>query len=145
MSSKACILVVEDNRSLIRVYKRLLQKEGYKVLTAFDGLEGLQKAQERKPNLIILDVMMPEMDGYSVCRRLKRNPDTAAIPVLMLTRKGSLVGPGNLAAERRYCDPIRERMTGFDAGALGFLSKPVPAKELLARVRSLLWFGGFTE
>ena len=145
MSSKARILVVEDNRSLARVYARLLQKEGYRVLTAFDGLEGLQKAQERKPDLIILDVMMPKMDGYAVCRRLKRNPDTADIPVLMLTRKGSLVGPNSIGAERRYYDPIRERMTGFDVGALDFLTKPVAAKELLARVRSLLWLGGSTE
>ena len=145
MSKKARILVVEDNRSLARVYARLLQKEGYRVLTAFDGLDGLQKAQERKPDLIILDVMMPKMDGFSVCRRLKSNPDTADIPVLMLTRMGSLVGPGHIEAKERYLDPVRERVTGFDVGAMDFLTKPVAAKPLLGRVKGLLWLAGFTE
>ena len=135
-SYKARILIVDDNRSLVRIYGRLLQEEGYDILTAFDGETGLQKAVTEKPDLIILDIMMPRMDGYKVCRRLQRHPDAANIPVLMLTRKGRVDSrPG---VKHR----IREREEGFDAGAVDFLSKPVKAKELLDRVKSLLWLGG---
>ena len=136
---KARILVVEDNRSLVRVYERLLQKEGYEVLTAFDGLEGLQKALKEKPDLIILDIIMPKMDGYEVCRYLKRNPDTATIPVLILTRMGSLGGPDSEKSKRHYYERTKEQLAGFDVGAMDFLSKPVTAKEMLERVKGLLW------
>jgi len=136
---KARILVVEDNRSLVRVYERLLQKEGYEVLTAFDGLEGLQKALKEKPNLIILDIIMPKMDGYEVCRYLKRNPDTATIPVLILTRMGSLGGPDSAKFKKYYYERTKEQLAGFDVGAMDFLSKPVTAKEMLERVKGLLW------
>lgn len=141
MSSKGRILVVDDNRSLVRVYERLLQKEGYEVITAFDGLEGLQKARMGKPDLIILDIIMPIMDGYETCRRLAGNPDTSAIPVLILTRKGSLAGPDddNIKVKRLYHERVQEQLSGFEAGAVDFLTKPVTAKELLNRVRGLLW------
>ena len=118
MSSKACLLVVDDNCSLVRVYKCLLQKKGYEVITAFDGLEGLWKALKEKPDLIILDIVMPKMDGYEVCHHLQRDPATSKIPVLMLTR-------------------VNKRTASLNAGALDFLSKPVVAKEMLARVRGL--------
>ena len=139
MGSKARILVIDDNRSLVRVYKRVLQKAGYKVLTAFDGLEGLWKVLNEKPDLIILDIVMPKMDGYEVCRRLKGNPATVDIPVLILTRKGSLAGPDTVEAKRRDHDRVQDRLSGFEAGAMDFLSKPVTARELLDRVRGLLW------
>ncbi len=144
MSSKQRILVVDDNHSLVLVLERLLQKAGFDVLTAFDGLEGLQKTREEKPDLIILDIIMPKMDGYEVCRRLKGDPYTADIPVLFLTRKGSLAGPDSIKALRRYYNRVQERLGGFDAGALDFLSKPVTARELLDRVRGLLWLSSFS-
>ena len=123
MRSKARILVIDDNRSLVRVYERLLQKEGYVVFTAYDGEDGLRKARWDKPDLIILDIIMPKMNGYEVFRRLKSDPDIADIPVLMLTR-------------------VKERPTGLnDVVALDFLSKPVAAKEMLDRVKALLWLG----
>ena len=123
MRSKARILVVDDNRSLVRVYERLLQKEGYVVFTAYDGEDGLRKVRWDKPDLIILDIIMPKMNGYEVFRRLKSDPDIADIPVLMLTR-------------------VKERPTGLnDVVALDFLSKPVAAKEMLDRVKALLWLG----
>ncbi len=138
MDSKTRILVVDDNHSIVRTIKALLQKEGFEVLTAFDGLEGLRKAREEKPNLIVLDIVMPRMDGYEVCRLLQDSPDTAAIPVLMLTVKGYIDDPSldDQAIESR----IQEQMNGFDAGAVDFMSKPIKAKELLERVRTLLWF-----
>jgi len=141
MNTKTHILVVDDNRSVVRIIQVLLQKEGFEVLTAFDGLEGLQKAQEEKPDLIILDIVMPRLDGYEVCRLLQDDPDTAAIPVLILTVKGQVDDPdiGDQALETG----IRERMDGYEAGAIEFLSKPIKAKELLDRVKTLLWFDSF--
>jgi DNA-binding response OmpR family regulator len=123
---------------MVWTIKALLQKEGFEVLTAFDGLEGLRKAREEKPNLIVLDIVMPRMDGYEVCRLLQDSPDTAAIPVLMLTVKGYIDDPSldDQAIESR----IQEQMNGFDAGAVDFMSKPIKARELLERVRTLLWF-----
>jgi CheY-like chemotaxis protein len=138
MKTKTHILVVDDNRSLVRIIQGLLQKEGHEVLTAFDGVDGLQKAREEKPDLIILDVVMPRMDGYEVCRLLQDDPDTAAIPVLMLTVKGQVDAPD--LDDRALETGIRERMDGYEAGAVEFLSKPIKAKELLSRVKTLLWF-----
>jgi DNA-binding response OmpR family regulator len=137
MSSEAHILVVDDNRSIVRLIEALLQKEGFEVFTAFDGLEGLQKARDEKPDLIILDIIMPRMDGYEVSRLLQDSPDTAAIPILMLTVKGQVDDPslGDDALEAG----VRERMDGYEAGAVEFLSKPIKAKELLDRVKALLW------
>ena len=138
MDTKTHILVVDDNRSLVRIIQGLLQKEGHEVLTAFDGADGLQKAREEKPDLIILDVVMPRMDGYEVCRLLQDDPDTAAIPVLMLTVKGQV--DAHDLDDRALETGIRERMDGYEAGAIEFLSKPIKAKKLLDRVKTLLWF-----
>jgi len=141
MDSKTRILVVDDNHSMVRTIEALLQEEGFEVLTAFNGLEGLRKAREEKPNLIVLDIIMPRMDGYEVCRLLQDSPDTAAIPVLLLTVKGYIDDPSldDQVIESR----IQEQMNGFDAGAVDFMSKPVKARELLERVRTLLWFEEF--
>jgi two-component system cell cycle response regulator len=137
---KAQILVIDDNRSLVRIIARLLQKEGFEVLTAFDGQDGLAKAHQERPDLIIMDVVMPKLNGYEVCQRLQSAPDTAAIPVLLLTVKGQL-NPD--ADEHTLESCVQEQIAGFEAGAADFLSKPVRAKELLDRVRTLLWFEGF--
>jgi len=141
MNSKVHILVVDDNRSVVRIIEVLLQREGFEVLTAFDGLEGLQRAREEKPDLIILDIVMPRMDGYEVCRLLQDDPDTAAIPVLILPVKGQVDDPSldDQTIEAR----IQEQMAGYEAGAMDFLSKPIKARELVKRVRTLLWFDGF--
>jgi DNA-binding response OmpR family regulator len=140
MSFQAHILIVDDNRSLVRIMEHLLQKEGFRVLTAFDGAEGLAKARQERPDLIILDIAMPKLNGYEVCRLLQSDSHTAAIPVLMLTVKGQL----DPATEERDLDTrIKEQMDGFEAGATDFLSKPVKAKDLLDRVKTLLWFEGF--
>ena len=136
--NKARILVIEDNRSLVRLYESILTRKGYDVLAAFNGEEGLQKAREEKPDLIILDIIMPKMDGYEVCRHLRRDPATAAIPVLMLTRKGSLDDSGSSGAQWSYDPHVQERLEGFRVEAHDFVTKPVAAKELLKRVKALL-------
>src|SRR5213076_1029331 len=94
--------------------------EGYRVITAADGEMGLRRAIEEKPDLVLLDLMMPKLDGYAVCEELRRlsNP----VPVLMLTAKGQ----------------VEDRVTGLDAGADDYLVKPFSTEELLARVRALL-------
>ncbi len=142
MSSKARILVIDDHERMVKIVQRILEKEGYEVLTAFDGLEGLRKAQEKKPNLIILDIIMPEMDGYEVCRRLQSDPDTAAISILLLTVKGQTDDPN--IDDETIDTRIQERIEGFEAGAVEFLSKPVTSEELLDRVKALLWLSSLS-
>jgi len=114
------ILIIEDETSMRRALTDLLSAEGYRVLTAADGETGLQRALEEKPDLILLDVMLPRLDGFAVCAELRRL--SRAVPVLMLTAKGQ----------------IEDRVTGLDAGADDYLVKPFSTEELLARVRALL-------
>ncbi|MEE9617995.1 MAG: response regulator [Anaerolineae bacterium] len=137
MESKARILVVDDRERTVRAIQRVLQKEGYEVLTAFDGVTGLKKICEEKPDLIILDVMMPGMDGYEVCRRMQRDPATARIPVLILTGKGRLDYEDSGFRVR-----VQEQIEGYDSGAMEFLTKPVRWHELVKRVKGLLWMSG---
>jgi DNA-binding response OmpR family regulator len=134
----ARVLVVDDNRALVQVMAGVLERQGYEVLTAYDGLHGLAKAQKEDLDLLILDVVMPGMDGYEVCARLHASADTADLPVLFLTIKGSIDerrGPRGMDAR------LRERLDGFEVGALEFLTKPVSAALLLERARSLIWYG----
>jgi DNA-binding response OmpR family regulator len=114
------ILIVEDETPMRTALADVLEGEGYRALTAADGESGLRKAVEEKPDLILLDIMMPRLDGYAVCAELRRleNP----VPVLMLTAKGQ----------------VEDRVTGLDAGADDYLVKPFSTEELLARVRALL-------
>jgi DNA-binding response OmpR family regulator len=118
--SNARILVVEDERPMRIALADILDSEGYRVLTAADGESGLDQAVRQKPDLILLDVMLPKLDGYAVCSELRRLAVDA--PVLMLTAKGS----------------VHDRVTGLDRGADDYLVKPFPTDELLARVRALL-------
>jgi two-component system, OmpR family, alkaline phosphatase synthesis response regulator PhoP len=141
VSGKTRILVIDDNRSLVRLMEGVLQKAGYEVLTAYDGLEGLAKALNGKPNLIILDIIMPEMDGYEVCRRLQRHPMTASIPVLMLTVKGKVDQTVETAKQINFQSRVQDRNEAFDAGAVEFMTKPVTAAQLVKRVKAILWLG----
>lgn len=114
------ILIVEDELPMRTALSDVLQAEGYRVLTASDGESGLERALQEKPDLILLDIMMPKLDGFTVCAELRRlsNP----VPVLMLTAKGQ----------------VEDRVQGLDAGADDYLVKPFSTDELLARVRALL-------
>jgi len=118
----AKILVVDDMPANVRVLKLRLQAEGYEVVEAGDGLEALEKVKEEDPDLILLDIMMPKMNGYEVCRRLKAEEKTRLIPVVMVT------------ALKETAD----RVKGLEAGADDFLSKPFDPTELQARAHSLL-------
>jgi DNA-binding response OmpR family regulator len=138
--AKARILVVDDDRPTVKIIEVVLTKEGYEVATAFQGKEGLAKAQEMIPDLIILDIMMPEMNGYEVARRLRDNSETARIAVLMLSAKGDI--DVNTKASYQFAGRVQDRMRGFDMGAVEFLNKPVKAKELAQRVKAVLWAGG---
>src|SRR5262252_1652896 len=114
------ILIVEDELPMRTALHDVLESEGYRVLTAADGESGVRRAVEEKPDLILLDIMMPKLDGYAVCAELRRlsNP----VPILMLTAKGQ----------------VEDRVTGLDSGADDYLVKPFSTEELLARVRALL-------
>jgi DNA-binding response OmpR family regulator len=113
------ILVVDDDPYVCQSLMTLLQEEGYAVVTAADGAEALRRVYGEKPDLVILDVTMPDLDGWEVCKRVREMTDT---PVLMLTARGQ----------------VRDRVKGLDLGADDYLLKPVAAQELLARVRAAL-------
>jgi class 3 adenylate cyclase len=119
---KPKLLVVDDTPMNVKLLADLLSAKGYAVVTAASGAEALTRVAEEHPDLVLLDVMMPGMSGYDVCRRLRESPATEMLPVVMVTA----------------LDPAQERAKGLDAGADDFLSKPINQLELLARVRSLL-------
>jgi diguanylate cyclase (GGDEF)-like protein len=118
------ILVVEDEAALRRILQVQLEGAGFKVTTAEDGLEGLEKVKQDPPDLVLLDVMMPRMDGSEVCRQLKANFLTSQIPVIMLTALGEL----------------RDKVAGLDVGANDYMTKPYALDELLIRMKNILRF-----
>ncbi|MEE8414298.1 MAG: response regulator [Dehalococcoidales bacterium] len=133
------ILIIDDRHSEVWFIERVLQKSGYDVASAFDGIEGLKKTEERTPDLIILDTVMPRMDGYQVYHRLQNNPDTDGIPVLFLTDKGEAYEKNKLAyAKRKTTAGKKNRLLGSLASKLGFLNKPVQADDLSRQAQCLL-------
>jgi len=118
MASKR-VLVVDDDVKTVELVKLYLNRDGYKVLTAYDGVEGLRLAREGHPNLVVLDLMLPGIDGLQVCRTLRTESD---VPIIMLTAKTT----------------EQDRLTGLDLGADDYVTKPFSPKELAARVRVVL-------
>ncbi len=118
----ARILVIDDDQAIAELIKVNLDLLGHQVSTANDGMKGLALAQQNRPDLIVLDVMMPDLDGFTVCQRLRQNTSTAGIPVLMLTALGM----------------TKDKVKGFDSGADDYLTKPFEIPELQVRVRALL-------
>ncbi len=116
------ILIIDDDVDTLRLVGLMLQRQGYEISAASNGSQGLSKALEERPDLILLDVMMPDMDGYEVARRLRKNPATVTIPILMFTAKTQL----------------DDKVTGFEVGADDYLTKPTHPTELQAHVKALL-------
>jgi len=116
------ILIADDNENIRDALTYLLEDEGYELLLAKDGADTLRKVRERKPDILLLDIMMPEINGYDVCRTIKNDPDLKSIYVIMLTAKGQ----------------VAEQERGKEVGADEYIVKPFSPMEILARVKSLL-------
>jgi two-component system alkaline phosphatase synthesis response regulator PhoP len=116
------ILIVEDDPSVLRATSYILEKEGYEVLSAQNGLEGLKKARESNPDLLLLDVMLPGIDGFEICHTLRGEPKTANLPILMFSAKGQ----------------ESDKATGLKVGADEYITKPVDREVLLSKVASWL-------
>ncbi|HSD35370.1 MAG TPA: phosphate regulon transcriptional regulator PhoB [Alphaproteobacteria bacterium] len=116
------ILIVEDEAPLVTLLRYNLEREGFAVLDAQDGEEALAIAREQKPDLVLLDWMLPLMSGIELCRQLRRNPETRALPVVMLTARGE----------------EGDKLRGLDSGADDYVTKPFSPSELVARIRAVL-------
>ncbi len=116
------ILLVEDDRDIVNLVKHYLEKEGFRVFDASDGAKGLEKLQQEKIDLAILDVMLPGLDGIDVLKRIKGNVKTSGLPVIMLTAKGEET----------------DKIVGLELGADDYITKPFSPKELVARIKALL-------
>jgi len=123
------ILVVDDTPQNVKLFTDLLTAKGYEVTSATNGEQALESIAKQPPDLVLLDIMMPGINGYEVCRRIRANPATALLPVVLATS----------------LDPNQERVKGIEAGADDFLPKPVNQAELFARVRSLLRIKGLQD
>lgn len=127
MSDKPTVLVVDDDPDFVEATKLILEKGGYEVDVAYDGKEGIERVKESKPDAIVLDVMMPEKDGYAVCSELKADPEFSGIPVLLLTAVVSHI------SETHYTPRM-----GMETEADDYLDKPADPKEILKRIGNLL-------
>ncbi|MBW2077774.1 MAG: response regulator [Deltaproteobacteria bacterium] len=120
--AKPLILSIDDDQDMLRLIQRFLAKSGYNVITADSGLKGLKIVSKAKPNLILLDVMMPEIDGYDVCSRLQKNSETAYIPVIFVTALGE----------------EQDKARAFSVGAVDYLVKPIQKDILIHKVHKHL-------
>jgi two-component system alkaline phosphatase synthesis response regulator PhoP len=116
------ILVIEDDPATLRLVDYSLRHAGYQVITSSNGLEGVRKALGESPDLVILDVMLPGMDGFEICNRLKSEPNTAQLPILMFSAKAQEI----------------DKDTGIKVGADEYLTKPAAPSEIVSRVEKLL-------
>lgn len=120
--AKGTILVIDDERDLIDLVRYNLEKEGFEVIAATDGQSGLEVASKHAPDLVVLDLMMPGFDGLQVCQRLRADPRTARMPVIMLTAKATEA----------------DRIVGLELGADDYITKPFSPQEVVARVKAVL-------
>src|SRR5712691_2163543 len=118
-AKKPTILTADDDPQLLRLMTRNLQFEGYEVLAASDGQQALEQIESEMPDLVLLDVMMPKMDGFSVCRKVR---EFSSVPIIIVTARGQ----------------DQDKVRGLDLGADDYLTKPFSVEELLARVRAVL-------
>lgn len=120
--SRKKILLVDDSSTVLLMERMILSKNQYDVVTAKDGVEGLEKALSERPDLILMDVVMPRMDGFEACQKLREGDETKTIPVIMVTTRGELASVES----------------GYAAGCNEYVTKPINGMELLAKVRSCL-------
>jgi len=120
--AKGKILVVDDEIYIVHILDFSLGMEGYQVITALDGEQGLEKAQTERPDLIVLDIMMPKLDGYETCKALKADPATRGIPVILLSAKGRNM----------------DQKVGFEVGADDYITKPFSPRKLVERINAIL-------
>jgi len=113
------ILVVDDEKRIVEILKAYIEREGYQVITAFDGKAALEQTHQQHPDLIVLDLMLPEISGWDVCRALRQD---SAIPIVMLTAR----------------DDVRDKISGLEMGADDYITKPFNPKEVVSRVRAVL-------
>lgn len=125
--AKAKILMVDDDKVLVSATKTVLESNGYQVSTAYDGDEGLAKAKSEKPDLIILDIIMPTRDGFTVCEQIKNDPEIEKIPVLIMTTFARDKGKTNIPAS-----------AGLSLEAEGYIDKPVSPEQLLSLMKKML-------
>jgi two-component system alkaline phosphatase synthesis response regulator PhoP len=123
--AKGRILVVDDEIYIVHILDFSLGMEGYEVLTALDGEQALEKARTEKPDLIVLDIMMPKLDGYETCKRLKADPEIKDVPVILLSAKGRNV----------------DQKVGFEVGADDYITKPFSPRKLVERINAILGHG----
>jgi len=116
------ILIVDDEEDIVNLIAYNLEKEGYSTVKTFDGEAALKILQTQRPDLMILDLMLPKMSGLDICRNVRRNPSTAALPIIMLTAKSDEI----------------DKVTGLEIGADDYVTKPFSVRELIARVHSVL-------
>jgi two-component system alkaline phosphatase synthesis response regulator PhoP len=116
------ILIVDDEQHIVELLSYNLEKEGFSTVKAYDGEASLGMVRSEKPALMILDLMLPKMNGLDVCKAIRRNPETANLPIIMLTAKGEEI----------------DKIIGLEIGADDYITKPFSVKELIARVRSIL-------
>ena len=116
------ILIIDDDLDTLKLVGLILQRQGYQIVAANSGSQGLAKAAAERPNLILLDVMMPDMEGYEVTRRLRADPELARTPIIMFTAKTM----------------VDDKVAGFEAGVDDYMTKPTHPAELVSRVKALL-------
>ena len=123
--AKGKILVVDDEIYIVHILDFSLGMEGYEVVTALDGEQGLEKARTQRPDLIVLDIMMPKLDGYETCKMLKADPETRSIPIILLSAKGRNI----------------DQKIGFEVGADDYITKPFSPRKLVERINGILGHG----
>ncbi len=121
-NSQDTVLIVDDSPTEMHILRGVLEKGGYRVITAVDGESGVAEAEHSKPDLILMDVVMPGLNGFQATRQLSRNPETSGIPIIMVTTKGQET----------------DRTWGLRQGAREYVVKPVGAGELLKKIKSIL-------
>ncbi|MEX2585803.1 MAG: response regulator transcription factor [Balneolaceae bacterium] len=121
-SSGQTILVVDDEQDLLDLIEYNLKSEGFQVLKAENGEEGIQIARDRHPDLVLLDIMMPKMDGLQVCEKLRHNPETHDVPIIFLTARGD----------------EKTEVEGLDRGADDYITKPISTRKLMSRIKAVL-------